>query len=75
MDDYKRHDSSTQAEESCIYIYAALIFLQHKENIDFMKERLYELINENYYSLYKAELKDEYITLKNDIDTLIKLLE
>lgn len=75
LDDYKHHASSTQTEECCIYIYAALILLQHKENIDFMKERLFELISKNYYSVYEIELKEEYINLKNDIETLKTILE
>lgn len=73
LEDYQCHGSS-QTEECCIYVNFALILIQHREKIDFIKKRLYELLDKKNYNLYELELKDEFVNLINDINTLKKHL-
>ncbi len=70
LDDYQCWETSTQTEECCIYVNFAFVLLDNNEDIDFMKQRLFELIDENNFSLYQSELDEEYNDLINDITIL-----
>lgn len=70
LNDYQCQGNSSQIEECCIYVNFALVLIKHGENIDFMKKRMYELIDKKNYTLYELELKDEFAILENDINTL-----
>lgn len=70
LDGYECCDTFTQTEECCIYVHFAFVLLDHEEEIDFMKQRLYELIDEKYFSIYKSELKEEYDNFVNDVTIL-----
>ncbi len=70
LNDYQIYNSSTQTEECCIYVSFALILLQNKENIDFMKKRLSELMKKSNFYLYQKEMKEEFRDLENDIEIL-----
>lgn len=74
LEDYLTHDSSTETEECCIYVNLALILVNVGESIDFLKRRLFELIQDENINLYKEELDNEFNDFYQDLITLKKLL-
>lgn len=60
----------TQTDECCIYLNYALLLLEKGENIDFMRERLLELIEKKNMDMYRDELLDEFDDFENDLNIL-----
>ena len=65
----------TQTDECCIYLNFALILLKRNESIDFMRERLLKLIEEDNMDKYKSELLNEFIDFENDLFTFKQLIK
>jgi hypothetical protein len=63
----------TQTDECCIYLNFALTVLNINENIEFMRKRLIELIDEKNMKLYEDELRDEFDNFKKDLVLLDQL--
>lgn len=59
----------TQTDECCIYLNFALMLLERKENIEFMKNRLLELIADENIEIYKEELSEEFNEFIKDLKT------
>ncbi|OKP83019.1 hypothetical protein [Paenibacillus sp. P32E] len=57
----------TQANECCIYVNYALIMIDKNENIDFMQQRLNELLEEEHMQIYKEELQDDFDEFNADV--------
>lgn len=74
LEDYIAHDSSTETEECCIYVNLALILIKVGEKIDFLKNRILELIDDKSISLYKEELDNDFSDFYQDLLKLKKLL-
>ncbi len=68
--DYNFCEEYTLTDECCIYINFALIFIKKGENIEFMKEQLFELVREMHMEKYEKELGNDF---KYFIDDLYKL--
>lgn len=66
--------SYTQTDECCIYVNFALVLLKQNKDIEFMKARLQELINEDNMEYYMKELQEEFVDFKNDLMLLNHLL-
>lgn len=64
----------TQTDECCIYLNFALLLLERKESIEFMKVKLKELTTQDKMKQYKIELKNEFDDFANDISLLNKFL-
>ena len=73
LDDHQRHNLGDQSEECCIYVNCALILLQNKQDIGFMKNRLSDLIQESHFYLYRREMTGDFQRLKTDIEILKKM--
>lgn len=66
--------SYTQTDECCIYVNFALVLLKQNKDIEFMKARLQELVNEDNMEYYLNELQEEFVDFKNDLILLHQLL-
>jgi len=60
----------TQTDECCIYLNFALILIEKDEDIEFMEERLRELISEDNMQQYRKELRTDFADFENDLRIL-----
>lgn len=63
----------SQTDECCIYLNFALLLLKRNESIDFMKDRLLNLISEDNIDNYERELLNEFMEFQNDLLTFKQL--
>ncbi|TVX94885.1 hypothetical protein [Cohnella terricola] len=63
----EHHLEFTQTNECCIYVNYALIMIDMNEDIDFMRQRLKELLEEEHMQIYKEELQDDFDEFNADI--------
>ncbi|MED4654609.1 hypothetical protein [Bacillus pseudomycoides] len=70
LNDYEHSEEYTKTEECCIYVSFALLLIEKNKNIDFIKTRLNELLDNKKMEVHRIELKDEIAEFTSDVNKL-----
>ena len=73
--EYDCHDEYTEVDEALINLIYGIILISKKQNIEFMKEKLIEILNVDNLSLYKKEFSKDYNQIEKDFCKLKTLLK
>lgn len=73
--EYNFSEDYTKTDEACIYINFTLIFNEKGEDLDFIKDKLIDIINDKNVEYYMSTIGEDFTDFFNDIIKVKEIIQ